>query len=112
VAGCTTARGRCFLTHKGKPYSPNTEGVQNKTGFRAMRKRARRVLRKDGIALARRLRLARDLGGAAAVVAQTRADHRLLGQVTQHWFRHMLATSMRGDIRAESWCGSAKLTRH
>ncbi|MET0651970.1 MAG: hypothetical protein ABWY63_05580, partial [Hyphomicrobiaceae bacterium] len=33
-------------------------------------------------------------------VGKVRADHRLLGRITQHWFRHLLATRMRGDIKA------------
>lgn len=92
--------GPLFLTHRGKPYSKDSDGVQNKTAFNAMKRRARTVLRKGGFAEARRLKREGDLERMAAVVDQTRADHRLLGQVTQHWFRHMLATGMRGDIRA------------
>jgi integrase len=39
-------------------------------------------------------------GAVSDRIAKLRADHRLLGRITQHWFRHLLATRMRGDIRA------------
>jgi site-specific recombinase XerC len=91
--------GNLFLTHDGKPYSAQSSGVQNRTAFNAMKRRARAALRRAGMDDARRLRAISQEASADRVVA-LRADHRLLGHVTQHWFRHLLATKMRGDIRA------------
>ena len=90
--------GPLFLTHRGKPYSEDTEGTQNKTAFNAMKRRARKALRRatlrEGSPACRPWRPRR-----AELVANTRAAHRLIGRVTQHWFRHMLATRFRGDIK-------------
>jgi site-specific recombinase XerC len=91
--------GPLFLTHRGEPYSGASFGVQNRTAFKAMKRRARAALRRQGMTEARRMRVA---GNAALPdwVGKVRADHRLLGRITQHWFRHLLATRMRGDIKA------------
>jgi hypothetical protein len=88
-----------FLTHRGKPYSERSFGVQNPTAFNAMKRRARAALRRAGMQDARRAR-ATAPDAVAERVAKVRADHRLLGRVTQHWFSHLLATKMPGDIRA------------
>jgi integrase len=81
--------GPLFLTHRGEPYSDNSFGVQNKTAFNAMKRRARAAL---AIAISQEVDPER--------AAKLQAEHQLLGQVTQHWFRHLLATRLRGDIRA------------
>jgi len=91
--------GPLFLTEKNKPYRRNAASVQNRTAFQAMKRRARTALRKGVMGQVRAL-IARDRQGALDLLVKLRADHRLLGRVTQHWFRHMLATKMRGDIRA------------
>lgn len=88
-----------FLTDKNKPYRRNTASVQNRTAFQAMKRRARTALRKAAMLQVRAL-MAHNPQEATELLAKLRADHRLLGRVTQHWFRHMLATKMRGDIRA------------
>ena len=88
--------GKLFLTHWGKPYSENTEGTQNKTAFNAMKRRARKALRLSTFEKARQFL---DRGDRDELVASGRAAHRLIGRVTQHWFRHMLATRFRGDIK-------------
>jgi integrase len=64
-----------FLTQRGQPYSDKSSGAQNKTAFNAMRRRAAQALRERG----------RDAD---------QADAALIERVTQHWFRHMLATNM------------------
>ncbi len=92
--------GPLFLTERNKPYSTRSCAVQNRTAFEGMKRRARAALRKDGLAQARALAQSGQLEAAAAVVARLRGEHRLLGRITQHWFRHLLATKMRGDIRA------------
>lgn len=92
--------GPFFLTEKGKPYSATSSAfVQNRTAFEAMKRRARRALRLRVIPEVRR-QFGENQEAALALLAKLRADHHLLGRVTQHWFRHMLATKMRGDIRA------------
>ena len=91
--------GKLFLTHRGKPYSENTEGTQNKTAFNAMKRRARKALRRSTFEKARQFLDRGDRDAAAELVASGRAAHRLIGRVTQHWFRHMLATRFRGDIK-------------
>jgi integrase len=91
--------GPLFLTEKNKPYRRNTASVQNRTAFQTMKRRARMALRKGVMSQVRAL-IARNRQEALDLLGKLRADHRLLGRVTQHWFRHMLATKMRGDIRA------------
>jgi len=39
---------------------------------------------------ARRMRAAGN-GRVSEWIAKVRADHRLLGRITRHWFRHLLA---------------------
>src|SRR5262249_36541243 len=86
--------GPLFLTHTGRRYSATSFGTQNKTAFNAMKRRARAALRRTGMEDARRVSaIAADV--ATERIAKLRADHRLLGRVTQHWFRHLLATKMR-----------------
>ncbi len=91
-----------FLTYRRRPYVDNGRdgGGQNKTAFNAAKRRARRTLLARAFAEARRLR---DIGrrqDALASLLRARDDVRLLRRVTQHWFRHLLATRMRHDIRA------------
>lgn len=101
VRGRTHDReGPLFLTERNRPYSTRSFGVQNRTAFEAMKRRARVSLRKSGMAEARRLKASGQPDTAAALVSRLRAEHRLLDRITQHWFRHLLATKMRGDIRA------------
>jgi hypothetical protein len=92
--------GPLFLTHRNKPYSDRSFGVQNRTAFAAMKRRARAALRRSSMDKARSVRAIGQKEAAADLVSKVRADHRLLGRITQHWFRHLLATRMRGDIRA------------
>jgi hypothetical protein len=89
-----------FLTHRREPYSEKSAGVQNKTAFNAMKRRARRALRKKAMLDARELLGKGDRKGASEVVARLRDHHRLIERITQHWFRHLLATKLRGDLRA------------
>ncbi len=80
--------GPLFLTEKGRPYTDNgkASGGQTKSAWKGTRRRAVRTL------LARHLdaRRAGDRLGAAA----HKADARLVRKVTQHWFRHLLATEL------------------
>ena len=93
--------GPLFLTQHRRPYSERSFGTQNRTAFAAMKRRARAALRRSVMEEARRVRaVAGGENTAVDLVSKLRADHRLLGRITQHWFRHLLATRMRGDIRA------------
>ncbi len=92
--------GPLFLTHNRKPYSVRSSGVQNKTAFNAMKRRARRALRQKLMGQARDLRATGSSKECFEVISQLRDAHRLIGRVTQHWFRHLLATNLRGDLRA------------
>jgi hypothetical protein len=91
--------GPLFLTQRRKPYSENTEGTQNKTAFNAMKRRARKALRQQAFERARAMIGRGEREAAAEIVASARAAHRLIGRVTQHWFRHILATRFRGDVK-------------
>ena len=89
-----------FLTYRRKPYTDNgrSYGEQNKTAFRAARRRAIAAIRKAAEAKIARLFAAgktKAAEKAAKVIReQAEADAVLLGWVTQHWFRHMLATRL------------------
>jgi site-specific recombinase XerD len=92
-----------FLTYRRKPYVDNGRayGGQNKTGFKAARRRAIAAIRDKAEATAVRLSAMGKEKAAEAVRDQAHADSVLLGRVTQHWFRHLLATRlMRQDPRA------------
>lgn len=93
--------GPLFLTPRGRPYRPGA-GTQNKTAFNAGKRRAVAALRHAAAAEARRLREAGNRASAIERVRSAKADAALLAQVTQHWFRHLLATEMLagGDLRA------------
>jgi len=92
-----------FLTHVRKPYLHNgfASGGQNKTAFNRMKQRAAASL----LATAEVLALEAEQHLRPADARELRADAAdkasLLLRVTQHWFRHMLATKMQrgGDLR-------------
>ena len=92
--------GPLFRRPDGKPYSGKHKGTANKTAFNSMKRRARRALRRNAVTTARDLITQGLRKEAAKLMAEARAAHRLIGRITQHWFRHMLATSFRGDIKA------------
>lgn len=92
-----------FLTYRHRPYEDNGRagGGQNKTGFNAAKRRACETLLELAEAEAHRLRRAGRKAAADELLARARADAELLGRVTQHWFRHRLATLwLRKDPRA------------
>jgi hypothetical protein len=88
--------GPLFLTPRKLPYRDNGRdgGGQNKTGFNAAKRRARRRLLQQAFTEARKLRNVGERDHALDVLLAARNDARLLRKVTQHWFRHMLATRM------------------
>lgn len=92
-----------FLTYRRKPYADNGRayGGQNKTAFRAARRRAITATQEAAENNALRLIAAGKEKEAELVRDQAHADAVLLGRVTQHWFRHLLATRLlRLDPRA------------
>lgn len=82
--------GALFLTGQGKPYAPG-RGTQNKTAFNAMKRRAIKAIGKEAADKARALHAAKNIIAAKEVIAAARDHQRLVGQITQHWFRHLLA---------------------
>jgi Phage integrase family len=92
-----------FLTFRRQAYVDNGRafGGPNKTGFNAAKRRAQKAILQQ--AATEEARLRRGGQHKAATVARDRAeaDSALIGKVTQHWFRHRLATLMlRKDPRA------------
>jgi uncharacterized protein YjiS (DUF1127 family) len=76
-------------------------GGQNKTGFRAAKRRAAKFIQDAGEIEYRRLQQLGQRKVATEVREQANADAALLESVTQHWFRHMVATKLvRLDPRA------------
>lgn len=96
--------GRLFLTHRKEPYKDNggAWGGQNKTAFNAMKRRTACAIRRAGAAEALRLWRSGSRKTAWETVREARETAALAGRVTQHWFRHLLATKMLqlGDMRS------------
>lgn len=95
--------GPLFLTPAKKPYKYNGKawGGQNKTGFNAAKRRAADSVMAAAEAAAKKLRRAGKTKEARAALERAAADVALLRQVTQHWFRHLMATTwLRHDPRA------------
>jgi hypothetical protein len=102
--------GALFLTYRLAPYKDNgkSAGGQTKTAFNAGKRRARLRVLETAFAEARRLRAAGDRELALETLLGARDDARLLRKVTQHWFRHLLATRMahkdlRGTMEQGGW---------
>lgn len=92
-----------FLTHRRKPYIDNgrSGGGQNKGGFNAAKRRAADALIEAAGSEAAQLRKQGHQKAAQAVLAQAQSDAALVRKITQHWFRHLLATKLlRRDPRA------------
>jgi len=99
--------GRLFLTDRRLPYAKpkpgKAAGGQTKTAFKGMVRRTIAALRREALVEAASLRHA---GQGAAARAHWRAvrdgDIALLTQLTPHWFRHLLATTLlaAGDLRS------------
>ncbi len=95
--------GPLFLTPKKEGYADNGRawGGQNKTGFNAAKRRARAGALADAFARSRKLRAAGKRQEALQALLEARNEVRLLRRVTQHWFRHLMATRMaHRDMRA------------
>jgi hypothetical protein len=97
--------GPLFLTHFRRPYRDNGKaaGGQTKTAFKGMVRRTIATLRREGLTEAARLRQAGQGAAARAHWHVVRdGDIALVAQLTPHWFRHLLATTMlaSGDLRS------------
>lgn len=96
--------GPLFLTHAKLPYTDNGKagGGQNKTAFNAMKRRTACAIRNAAAAEAIAMWRSGQRAAARAIVAEGRETANLVGRVTQHWFRHLLATKMLqlGDLKS------------
>jgi hypothetical protein len=83
---------------KRLPYRDNGKawGGQNKTAFASMKRRAIATLHRNAAAAARAERR-QDRVRARKTIEQAKATAALIAQVTQHWFRHLLATTLDTD---------------
>lgn len=87
--------GPLFLTRAGKPYETgNGLSGHNRKAFDNAKARANAVRRRQAVTLCRELRQQGRRDEARQVAGQAWADRRLMAQITQHWFRHLLATTM------------------
>lgn len=93
-----------FLRPDGEPYSEagRFRSGQNRTAFNAMKRRTAATIRRRAAAAARAALRRGDRAAARETILQGKEAARLVGRVTQHWFRHMLATQMlqKGDLKA------------
>jgi integrase len=93
-----------FVTHRRRPYSDNAKacGGQIKHAWRPMIRRACARLRREGLGEVVALRERGHNSMAHEYWRALRADLMLLRQVTPHWFRHLLATTLlaTGDLRS------------
>jgi site-specific recombinase XerD len=87
--------GPLFLTKAGKPYrTDNQLSGHNRTAFNNARARAVAARRRQALELALSLRRRGLVDEAREAIGQARADMDLMRSVTQHWFRHLLATTL------------------
>jgi hypothetical protein len=94
------------VTGKKLPYSDRGRGAwsgHNKTAWNAMKRRTVRALRAAGAREALQLWRTGARDDAREAVRRARDRAHLVAQVTQHWFRHLLATTIMaqtGNLRA------------
>ncbi len=92
-----------FLTFRRQPYIDNgrKSGGPNRTGFNAAKRRACKAILDHATVEAARRRRRGQHKTAEQTSERAQADAALLSKMTQHWFRHRLATLMvRKDPRA------------
>jgi site-specific recombinase XerD len=83
-------------TGKWRAYSRHQSS--NRVGFNGMKRRAARDRRAEGATIARALRRQGDRAGAWQAIYEARREASLIAEITQHWFRHNLATQL--DLRS------------
>lgn len=81
-----------FLTPRGLPYSK--EWGSNKTGFNAAKRRALVAVAARYDRAIEAMTEAGDHGGVDRLLRAKADDLQLLAKITQHWFRHKLATDL------------------
>ena len=87
--------GPLFLTRSGMPYETgNGLSGHNRRAFDNAKERANAVRRRQAVELCRGLRRQGRRDEARQAAGQAWADRRLMRQITQHWFRHLLATTL------------------
>ncbi len=87
--------GPLFLTNRGKPYkTENGLSGHNRTAFNNAKARAVAARRRQALGRALELRATGAIAEARQVIGQAWADMKLMRKITQHWFRHLLATTM------------------
>lgn len=87
--------GPLFLTKAGKPYKTENElSGHNRTAFANAKRKAIAARRRQALAQCLELRRSGQIEAAREAAGLAWADRRLMRQVTQHWFRHLLATTM------------------
>jgi integrase len=94
-----------FLTHRREPYEDNDKayGGQTKRAFQGMKRRTIQSLRDRAAVRASDLRRIGKRAEASSVIGKAKEQASLVAQVTPHWFRHRLATTMlskTGNLRA------------
>jgi hypothetical protein len=91
-----------FLTDEGAPYADNgkASGGQNKSAFNGMKRRAVKTIRQRAAAEVRMYHRAGDRKAAWNAIIAAKDQAALVASVTQHWFRHKLATALGRDLRA------------
>jgi hypothetical protein len=95
--------GNLFLTWRREPYVDNGRawGNQNGRAFKGAKVRAQKTLMERGEGEAQRLLKRGQRRAAQEARDRAAADAALIGSVTQHWFRHLMATKwLRKDPRA------------
>lgn len=88
---------------KRLPYANNERayGGQNKRAFSGMKQRAIKALRTKAASEAIMLWRAGKRDHAKSLVVEAKAKASLIAQVTQHWFRHLVATLLDTDTAME-----------
>lgn len=88
--------GALFLTHLKNPYADNMKagGGQNRTAWKGMRSRAIKTLLDSAAKEAATESSNGNDDDAARILASAQSQADLIGQITQHWFRHHLATTL------------------
>jgi hypothetical protein len=84
--------GPLFLDHHNQPYTKGTG--TNRKAFNNAKARTIAALRRRAVAEAVELRRNGAREVARDIISQAWTDMRLVRLVTQHWFRHLLATTM------------------
>lgn len=87
--------GPLFLTRAGKPYkTENGLSGHNRKAFNNAKARSVAARRRMGLHGALELRAQGRVEEAREAIGQAWADMKLMRQITQHWFRHLLATTI------------------